>query len=346
MRSRSTLWLFVIALSIYATASSQDQPHQAPPEGAAVEPGGDFSNNMQGPKVPSGVILVKGAWASASDSVTPLPEGGSVRERAYVNPYFGLAYPLSLGFTEKSKGPPPSSTGYYVLAELRSAQTPGGQDQGAILIAAQDLFFGPTPIIDAMQMVQYTRSHLNEEYRVASEPTEIKLANHSFARLGYTSPAAGLEWYIVATKIRCHAVQFVFTSRYAKLIDRLMQEMNTMVLPAEAGDTSGAGSGEFPVCIKDYAKGPNVVERVDPAFTEHKFYPVPVRIIIDKNGRVKHIHFISAFPDQAKAISDALLQWRFKPYLKNGAPAEVETGIMFGRIQRPVNVPNALAVAD
>jgi hypothetical protein len=73
---------------------------------------------------------------------------------------------------------------------------------------------------------------------------------------------------------------------------------------------------------------------VDPIFSEHKFNPVPVRIIIDKQGKVKHIHFLSAFPDQAKVITDALNQWRFKPYRQDGKLVEVETGLMFGRAQR------------
>jgi hypothetical protein len=64
-----------------------------------------------------------------------------------------------------------------------------------------------------------------------------------------------------------------------------------------------------------------------------------VRVIIDKEGRVKHIHFLSAFPDQAKAISDALEQWRFKPYLRAGKPVEVETGLMFGRRPYSMTLP-------
>ena len=85
------------------------------------------------------------------------------------------------------------------------------------------------------------------------------------------------------------------------------------------------------MCIKDYASDERVLARVDPVFSDHKFNPVPVRIIIDKEGKVKHIHFLSAFPDQAKAISDALAQWKFKPYLRDGQQVEVETGILFGR---------------
>jgi hypothetical protein len=91
------------------------------------------------------------------------------------------------------------------------------------------------------------------------------------------------------------------------------------------------GGGAVPVCIRNYAQSENVIERVDPVFTQRRFNPVPVRIIIDKEGNVKHIHFLSAFPDQAKAITDALEQWKFRPYQRAGQPAEVETGIMLGR---------------
>jgi hypothetical protein len=108
-----------------------------------------------------------------------------------------------------------------------------------------------------------------------------------------------------------------------------------MKLPAEADPTSGRGGGQFPFCVKGYAADENILSRVEPVFTEHRFNPVPVRIIIDKAGAVKHIHFLSAFPDQEKAIADAMHQWKFKPYLRDGKPAEVETGILFGTSSFP-----------
>src|SRR5262249_4293455 len=121
-----------------------------------------------------------------------------------------------------------------------------------------------------------------------------------------------------------------------KLLESLMLGLDKMTLPNEAGLANGAGGGSVPVCVKDYASGKNVLARVDPVFSEQKFNPVPVRIIIDKQGRVKHIHFLSAFDSQTKAISDALGQWRFKPYVVGGQAVEVETGIMFGRGGAPV----------
>jgi len=107
-------------------------------------------------------------------------------------------------------------------------------------------------------------------------------------------------------------------------------------LPAEASPTGGMGGGNVPVCLKDYAAGENVLERVEPVLAQQRHNAIPVRIIIDKEGKVRHIHFLSAYPEQQKVISDALKQWKFRPYERNGQRFDVETGIMFGAAPRTV----------
>jgi len=327
MRSQFWFPLLVLGLSIWSPVWGQNARLQSAPRN-----GGDFSDNMlPQTKVPAGVILVKGAWSSASDSVTPLPEGGNVFNNVFSDQYFGMTYSLPSDWTEKYKGPPPSDSGRYVLAEIRPANTSNESIRGSILITAQDMFFTPLPVANALELIDYTKDRLQADYRVELPPTEVEIASQSFRFFAYESPVAQLHWYVAATQIRCHTVEIVLTSRDTKLLERLMLDMNKMKLPAEASPTTGAGGGTVPVCIKDYARDENLTARVDPVFTEHRFNPVPVRIIIDREGKVRHIHFLSAFPDQAKAIADALGQWRFRRYLRDGQPAEVETGIMFGR---------------
>lgn len=284
--------------------------------------------------LPEGTLLVKGAWASASDSVTPLPEKGTVTRNAYHNPYFRLTYPLMSGWTEEYSGPPPSDTGYYVLAQIQPSDPPKETGRPSILIAAQDMFFGPGAS-SVLEMTRLANNNLAADYTVETSPQEVMVAGHSFIRSGYVSPVAGLHWEILATQIRCHMVQIVFTGRDPKLIARLEQMLNAMTLPAEAGVSGGRGGGEFPLCVNGYARNENIVRRVDPVFPDRRFNPIPVRIIIDKTGRVKHIHFLSAFPDQANAIKDALREWQFKPYLSNGRPTEAETGVLFGHSSQP-----------
>jgi len=278
---------------------------------------------------------VKGAWASASDSTTPVPEGGSVADDVFTDPYFGINYPIPADWTEKFKGPPPSDEGRYVLAQLNPTAAFKGPARGTILITAEDLFFTSLPATNAAELVSYSKDNLQADYKVEMEPTPAKIAGRSFTFFAYWSPVAQLHWYVFATEIRCHAVEIVLTSRDTSLLKTLALGLNRMTLPAEASPTTGTGGGAVPVCIKDYARQANLMTRVEPVFTERRFNPVPVRITIDKQGKVKHIHFLSAFPDQAKAITDAVQQWRFKPYLRGGQPVEVETGILFGRTLRP-----------
>jgi len=310
--------------------------------------GGDFSTNVnptEKQKVPQGVIIIKGAWASASDSVTPLPEDGTVANGVFTDRYFGMTYPLPPNWIQKHTGPPPSETGSYVLAQVTPGATFKGPSRATILVTAQDMFFTQLPVNNALELVNYTKDNLQADYKLEMKPTETTVAGRSFTFFAYWSPVAELHWYVLATQIRCHTVELVLTGRDTQFLQNLSLEMNKMKLPSDAGLAAGKGGGEFPVCIKDYARGANVTERVDPIFTERRFNAVPVRIIIDKEGKVKHIHFLSAFPEQAKAITDALMQWRFRPYLREGKPIEVETGIMFGR-GRPAVTRTANSAQD
>lgn len=327
------VWIAVVGLNSLLAPGQVTKPKPAVPNGGDFSIG-DFSRGTGSPqKVPAGVILVKGAWSSASDSVTPVPEGAVVTDESFIDAYFRMRWANPPGWRQRYEGPPPSDSGRYVLAQIRPVDRKGPV-KGNILITAQDMFFTPLPEANVLEHMNYVKGHLQADYQLEQPLTQTKIAGRSFDFLAYWSPVAQLHWYVLATEIRCHTVEFVLSSRDTKLLANLLLRLDKMSLPTEAGLTAGSGGGDAPVCIKDYAGGENVLARVDPVFTEAKFNPVPVRIVIDRKGRVKHMHFLSAFPSQAKAISDALNQWRFKPYLVDGQAAEVETGIMFGRAEK------------
>jgi hypothetical protein len=311
-----------------------------------MENGGDFSHSTAVTKLPTGTILLRGAWSSATDSVTPVPEGGSIdNKNVYNNPYFGLRYTLSPNWVQKYSGPPPSDSGYYVLAQIRPAETSVQGVRGSILIAAQDLFFPSTPSTDTFKLIKEVSDNLEPDYKVEMPPTVVQLGNHSFVRFDYGSTVAELHWRILATQIRCHALEFIFTGHDTRVTESLIRSIDMTELLKSASVT-GAAEDNVPVCIKDYATGENLIEKVDPILTERRFNPIPVRIIINRQGRVKHIHFLSAFPAQANTIRDALLQWKFRPYLRNGQPLEVETGIMFGHPADPASSSEAGAISQ
>jgi hypothetical protein len=264
------------------------------------------------------------ADAPSAAPQVPDPQDGSVDGGAYGNRYFGLSYPLPPGWTEGLKGPPPSYTGYYVLASLES----GAAGQPSLLIVAQDMFFGAKPMIGAQEAARELRDAEAQVPRmiIDREPGEVRIADHGFMRVDYSAGGLYRAWF--ATELRCHLVIFNFTTTDPAALEMAVHSLDKMTLPGEAAGNGEAGS-PAPVCIHDYATGENVVHRVEPAPVGPRFLKIPVRVIIAADGTVKHIHVISAFPEQKTAIETALAQWRFKPYEAQGHPAEVETGLIF-----------------
>jgi protein TonB len=55
--------------------------------------------------------------------------------------------------------------------------------------------------------------------------------------------------------------------------------------------------------------------------------PVILRVQISKAGDVTDVKLISGHPALAQAAINAVQQWKYKPYLLNGYPVEVETQV-------------------
>jgi protein TonB len=57
--------------------------------------------------------------------------------------------------------------------------------------------------------------------------------------------------------------------------------------------------------------------------------PVVLQAEIGKDGSIQNLHLISGHPMLAPAAIEAIKQWKYKPYILNGEPVEVETTITF-----------------
>jgi protein TonB len=53
--------------------------------------------------------------------------------------------------------------------------------------------------------------------------------------------------------------------------------------------------------------------------------PVVLRAIISKSGAIENLQVLSGHPLLVKAAIEAVSQWRYRPYVLNGEPVEVET---------------------
>jgi protein TonB len=54
---------------------------------------------------------------------------------------------------------------------------------------------------------------------------------------------------------------------------------------------------------------------------------VILRAVISKDGSIENLSLVSGHPMLAPAAIDAVKQWKYKPYLLNGEPVEVDTEV-------------------
>jgi Gram-negative bacterial TonB protein C-terminal len=254
------------------------------------------------------------------------PEDGKVIDGVFVSDYFNLSYRLSDELTEGLAGPPPSQSGYYVLGTW----TPKRDFAGTVLVVAQDVFFAPDPSDDVKNVVVEFRQVMStvDGMTIDREPAPVSVGRHPGYRIDFSG--VGLFRSTFAIEIRCHVVTFNLTSRDPESLASLARSLDSL-----GSARKNEVSDPVPECLKDYASE-NIVSRVEPEGVGAKAVSIPVRMIVATDGSVKHVHVIRASAAQRRNIEEAVRQWKFKPYVKQGHPVEVETGVMFNL--KPTNM--------
>jgi hypothetical protein len=256
------------------------------------------------------------------------PESGSVGDGSYRNPYFGLSVPLPPGWSEGLAGPPPSILGTYVLTALDGTKV----DAATILIVAQDLFFSAKPFANTAAVAADFRDSIAgmPDMTIDNGPAGTTIGRQSLLRLDYH--AGGLFRVWLGVELRCHVVTFNITGTDRARVDTIAHGLDAMTLPGDEAPAAGTEAAHAtPICIKDYVTSQTLLRKIDPVLVDSGDFKVAVRIIIGTDGRVRHVHVISAGSAQRRAIKEALMQWEFKPHDVAGHLSEVETGLVFER---------------
>ena len=86
-----------------------------------------------------------------------------------------------------------------------------------------------------------------------------------------------------------------------------------------------------PLRISHWAEG-NLIYRVQPIYPPLARQArvqgaVELRAIISKSGTIENLAVVRGYPMLVPAAINAVRQWRYRPYLLNGEPIEVETEI-------------------
>jgi hypothetical protein len=229
----------------------------------------------------------------------PRPEDGLVAGGVYANKYFDLSYPLPAGWTADVAGPAPSAGGYYALASL----VPAGEPTGTILIAAQDLFFAPAAPDDAGAAAREFASVMSRipGMTIDRPASDVALAGRAFTRVDFSG--VGLYRSTLFTQSRCHVLMFNLTANSAERLAALLPTLERI-----GAARAGTPAPPDPPCLRGHAVTANLVSKVDPPSQGPAFTPIPVRIVVDRDGDVRHVHVIRATREQRQGIESALAQ--------------------------------------
>jgi len=109
-----------------------------------------------------------------------------------------------------------------------------------------------------------------------------------------------------------------------------------------SGPDGPFGGERRPQVVESRPKGPTAVssgvmqglliQQVVPVYpplarATHTEGTVILTATISKSGRIENLRVVSGSPMLAQAALDAVSQWRYRPYLLNGQPVEVETTV-------------------
>jgi hypothetical protein len=272
------------------------------------------------------ICLASGlAWhGSAATVPMPNPDDATVADGVFRSRYFDLSYPLPSGWMEGLAGPDASGSGYYVLGTF----VPAGELTGTIVVAAQDIFFATAPLDDAMAIAdEFSRAMAwVDGMQIDRPPVEVHIAGRRFAQIDFSG--VGLFRSTFITKLRCHFLSFNLTAKSPEFLSALAHSLNNLG-PAE--DTQATKID--PVCISGYANADHLLTRIDPPPISPSFTSIPVRIVIARDGSVKHVHVIHATAAQRDGIETALSGWKLRPLNANGVATEIETGVVINFTQ-------------
>jgi TonB family protein len=109
---------------------------------------------------------------------------------------------------------------------------------------------------------------------------------------------------------------------------------NGKVIYRTPGQSSAHASKDAsrPVAVPAKVADEYLMLRVEPDYPEsareqHIQGPVVLAAMVDKDGTVEKLSTVSGDPQLAAAATDAVRQWRFKPFFRNGSPEEFQTQI-------------------
>lgn len=129
-----------------------------------------------------------------------------------------------------------------------------------------------------------------------------------------------------------HTLRIVLTVLFVAAGLAAVQSQEQASPPATQGDASSQPQLPKRVRISSGVSTGLLIRKANPNYPDKARAqriegPVVLRVIVSKEGKITQLALVSGEPLLASAAIKAVKKWRYKPYLLNGQPVEVETTV-------------------
>lgn len=288
------------------------------------------------------------AAQEAKTAAPPKPASGSFDQNTYTNEFFGFSYPLTEEWTESSvardNANAPNGTYFLFMGDRHI----GRRFMNRVVITADDASHYTMSLQEYVSKFAHAQvRHGNELLRDAYS---VDLSGSHFYRADYKESFAGgaLHKSFVCTEHNGFLLGWTFVAESEQELNDLVNTLQHISLwrhdthqtekPANTvlqTPPPPLPSTKRPTRIRVSARVAEgiLAQTVKPIYPDeakknHVQGMVVLKALLSQSGDVKDLTLISGDPLLAPAAIEAVKQWKYRPYLLNGQPIEVETQIL------------------
>jgi TonB family protein len=267
-------------------------------------------------------------------------ENGVIANGVYSNECLGFSLPIPRGWETNDIAAPGGkarrrSDNSLVLLYLRQETAPGGIILNAFDSANRD--GGAQDFVSSTVRAQVT---IPGEHRdVVKETVAVDYGGRHFYRSDFKGNARdGTPLYVayIYTEFRAHFIGATLASASSDGLNNAADALREISFREDQINPScimSSDNATWPLHIEEGVSKGLLVKRVPPDYPAIARQAriqgqVVLRAIIDTKGNIKDLKLVSGHPMLAPAAINAVKEWKYKPYMFQGQPIEVETEIV------------------
>lgn len=286
-------------------------------------------------------LAVAPAVQEAQDASSPLMfENGMIVNAVYSNECLGISFPIPAGWEVNDVAAPGGrarrrSDGSLVLLYLRQGTQPGG-----IMLNAWDSTNRNGGAQEFVSGTVRAQVGMPDEHReLTRETVAVDYGGRHFFRSDYKATMRnGEALYLsyVYTEFRSHFIGVTLAATSQEGLDKAADSLKAMSFREDLVNpkcVAGSENATWPLHIEEGVSKGLLIKRVPPDYPPIARQAriqgqVVMRAVIDTKGNIKDLTLVSGHPMLAPAAMEAVKQWKYKPYIFQGQPIDVETQIV------------------